>query len=181
MRSITAEVIQYNAYYAHPENVLISMLGDDDDDVRRIAVNKILNIRGALPGFEVDDDFVGGEAEIEDDEEDFIEPVVVTSNVRRFCVPIINLEAKSYHRLINLNSQDVTEPPLTKTMSVEDIEGFRASPLRLDNACHNQTVERHIKLVTEASADVDRRDGLIRQKIKSRKLMKVFNTKKQFV
>jgi len=49
--------------------------------------------------------------------------------------------------------------------------------------CHNQTVERHVKLFTEASAQVagfERRDGIIRQKIKSRSLMKKFDTKMQF-
>ena len=49
--------------------------------------------------------------------------------------------------------------------------------------CHNQSVERHVKMVTEAAAQVEgfeRRDGLIRQKIKSRKLLKKFGTKVQF-
>ena len=53
----------------------------------------------------------------------------------------------------------------------------------LHHPCHNQSVERHVKLVTEASAQVEgfaRRDGIIRQKIKSRKLLKTFNTKMQF-
>ena len=48
---------------------------------------------------------------------------------------------------------------------------------------HNQCVERHVKMVTEAAAQVEgfeRRDGLIRQKIKSRKLLKKFDTKVQF-
>ena len=181
VKSIAMRVISYNAYSAHPENVLLCMLGDDDDDVRRIAVNKILNIRGRLPGFQIDDDFEGGS--VEEDEQ----PAESTKNQsvgRRFCVPKINLEANVYYRMVNLNSQDVTKPPVTKRMSVESIEQFRTKPLRLDHPCHNQSVERHVKLVSEASQTVagfEKRDGLIRMKIKSRKLMKVFNTKKDFV
>ena len=64
-----------------------------------------------------------------------------------------------------------------------DIEQCRIRPLQLDHPCHNQCVERHVKMVTEAAAQVERferRDGLIRQKIKSRKLLKKFDTKVQF-
>ena len=64
-----------------------------------------------------------------------------------------------------------------------DIEQCRIRPLQLDHPCHKQCVERHVKMVTEAAAQVkgfERRDGLIRQKIKSRKLLKKFDTKVQF-
>jgi len=56
-------------------------------------------------------------------------------------------------------------------------------PLLLYHPCHNQTVERHVKLVTETSAQVakfEQRDGIIKQKIKSRSLMKIFDIKMQF-
>ena len=182
VKSIAMRVVKYNAYFSHPENVLLCMLADDDDDVRRIAVNKIMNIRGQLPDFRVDDDFEGG----------FVEPAEeggqpterTNQSIRRFCVPKINVDARVYHRMINFNNPDVTEPPVTKRMSFEQIEQFRSKPLKLDHPCHNQSVERHVKLVSEASQTVagfEKRDGLIRMKIKSRKLMRVFNTKKDFV
>jgi len=65
----------------------------------------------------------------------------------------------------------------------DSIEDCRVKPLLLYHPCHNQTVERHVKLVTEASAQAagfERQDGVIRQKIKSRSLMKKFDTKMQF-
>ena len=74
-------------------------------------------------------------------------------------------------------------PPAIRHLSDSEIEDCRMKPLILCRPCHNQTVERHVKLVTEASAQVtgfERRDGLIRQKIRSRKLLKKFNTKMQF-
>ena len=48
---------------------------------------------------------------------------------------------------------------------------------------HTVKLERHVKLVTEASSQVcgiDRRDGLIRQKLKSRQIMKKFHSKHHF-
>ena len=124
---------------------------------------------------------VGGDVETDENGE-FQE--AVESDIRRFCVPKINIDARVYYRMVNLNAEDVTEPPVTKRMALEDVQLLRETPLRLEHPCHNQSVERHIKMVSEASSAVagfDRRDGLIRQKIKSRKLMKVFNTKKEFV
>ena len=49
--------------------------------------------------------------------------------------------------------------------------------------CHTQNVERHIKLVTEASSlvcDHASREGLIRNKLASRATMPCFNTKSQY-
>ena len=48
---------------------------------------------------------------------------------------------------------------------------------------HTQVVERCVKMVTEASqhvSDETERDGYIRSKISSRKLMPAFKTKKQY-
>ena len=52
-----------------------------------------------------------------------------------------------------------------------------------DIPCHTQALERHIKLVTEASAvvvGVKKRDGFIRTTLQSRKQMPKFETKSQF-
>ena len=37
-------VLHRNAYFAHHENLLLAMLGDDDQNVRFLAINKILSI-----------------------------------------------------------------------------------------------------------------------------------------
>ena len=60
---------------------------------------------------------------------------------------------------------------------------IKINKLAVDHPCHNQAAERHVKLITEASLRVarfERRDGMILQKIKSRKLMPSLNTKKKF-
>ena len=75
------------------------------------------------------------------------------------------------------------KPPALKHLLNKEIETFQQHKLNLEHPCHNQAVERHVKLVSEASAAVagfKNRDELIRQKIRSRKLMKTFNTKRQF-
>ena len=49
--------------------------------------------------------------------------------------------------------------------------------------CHSESVERHVKFFAETSAQVerfDRGDESFDKKIKSRKLTKVFDNKKQF-
>ena len=67
-------------------------------------------------------------------------------------------------------------------MSDAEIEAFRSHSLVLNHPCHNQGVERHVKLVTEASVSVaghEKRDGSIRLRIHFRKLIKCFESKHQ--
>ena len=68
-------------------------------------------------------------------------------------------------------------------IAVCKLEDIRESPLKFAHPCHNQAVERHVKLVTEACSSVvgfESRDGLIRLNICSRKLMKSFDSTNQF-
>ena len=62
-------------------------------------------------------------------------------------------------------------PPALKHLLIKEIEALQLHKLNLEHLCHNQAVERRIKLVSQASAAVagfKNRDGLIRQKIRSR-------------
>jgi len=47
VRDSSFKVIQRNAFFAYPENILLGMLSDDEN-VRRLAVNKIFSVRGKL-------------------------------------------------------------------------------------------------------------------------------------
>ena len=81
------------------------------------------------------------------------------------------------------SSQWRTQPPVLKEHNNSFIRSLEKTPLKLDFECHSQNIERHVKTVTEAAAAVcghDRRGGNIRNKIKSRKLMKSFVSKKYF-
>ena len=50
------KVIQRNALFAHQEPVIFEMLADEDDDLRRVAVNKVQVLCGARPRFDMEND-----------------------------------------------------------------------------------------------------------------------------
>ena len=155
------------------------MLGGDDEDLPRTAVNKLCSLRLKGPSYPIEDNNFEGR---------FIEPRTVLTEctaIRKFLYQKSTLE-QSFHKMVNLNPPDIHEPPVTKQFNYEAIN-VRCSkdgqPLKLDHPCYNQAVERHVKLVTKASASAaghERLDGMIRHRIQSRKLMKFFETKKQF-
>ena len=105
--------------------------------------------------------------------------------VRQFKVPKLNVEATHFYELTNLdNIKDISQPPAVMDLDDTSIAQMLTKPLVLQHPCHNQAVERHFKLVTEAASVVtgyEKRDGMIRQKIQSRLLMSKFDSKQQFV
>ena len=125
---IATNVIRNNAFICHPESILISMPGDQDKRVRKIAVQKIIDIRKEPLSSD------GG-------------PVVIT----KFMVSPINFHASAYYKLVNFNESNVIEPPLTKNLTDEEVQYFVTEPIRFKHPCHSQAVKRHMRLVTEAS------------------------------
>ena len=91
-----------------------------------------------------------------------------------FVLPEINLEAQTYHKLItwkskdgsafyfkasafhgkavhnNLSNRRVTEPPLTRDMSVAELYSFILKPLKTEFLCHSQPCERGVKLTSDS-------------------------------
>ena len=106
--------------------------------------------------------------------------------MRVFKVPIFI--AQSYYDMVDWQFLKLTEPPLTKNIETENTMNFihsRGAPNFHAKAipCHTQAVERHIKLVTEASHKVcggSNGDGFIRSTLLSRQQMPRFQTKYQF-
>ena len=112
-----------------------------------------------------------------------------SNGVREFRIPILNFEASDYTELVQWQQLDRHESPLTKHISDEEIvtcvKSNDASIVQelAKFPCHTQATERCVRLVTEASASVCgqvSRDGFIRTRIKSRGIMKTFNTKSEF-
>ena len=156
--AVAQKAIQNNAYFSHPENILVAMLGDTNVRVRKLAVDKIVSIPSRKRE--------------EQEPEDVI---------RKFTVPEVNFKASVYYKMTDLD--DVGEPPLTTTLTNEELERIISVPAQFKQPCHSQAVERHIRLVSEASSKActfERRDGIIRQRIRSRKLVKFCETKRQF-
>ena len=156
--NIVKPYVARNAYFAHPENVLLAMMTDKDSNKRNKAVNIVLNLRKQNPG--------------------------IQSQIRKFTVPDINFDARDWDELVNWKTAVITEPPLTLHLSDEEIQAVIDAPLALAKyPNHTQSVERCIKLVSDASKQVyghNARDGFIRARKSSQGLMPRFDTKKQF-
>lgn len=155
-KNIIDKVIQDNAYFAHPENLLLTMLTDKRKNIRELAVRRILKARKT------------------------------DMKTRTFRIPKINFEAQEYIDLIHWSHCDVTEPPLTKSMPDEQLREIMTNDTvpKFDHfPCHTQAVERCVKLITEASSKVcgeKSRDGYIRAKLDARKDLPKFDNKEQY-
>ena len=156
------------------------MLGDDDKEIRRLAVNKIQALRGkSLQHTIANGNFEGDYTKNYQNTED----AVNVSSIRVFEVPIINVNGRSFYQIVDLNGREVKKPPAIKHLSDSKIGVSRKNLLKLSHPCHNQHVERHVKLVTEALSQVcgiNYRDKLIRQKLKSRQITKKLHPKHYF-
>ena len=181
VKHVALQNVQKNAFFAHPKNILLAMFGDDKKDVRKQAVSRVQAIREISEN--LDHNLTSENPKLLDKSDQFnmYDPCV---NVRQFEVPkATNTNAKSFFEMVNLDDSDFWQPPAINDLSSE-IESIADNPLKLDHPCHNQAIERHVKVVTEASGQVvgyEKRDGLICQKLKSHKIMKKFDTKQQFV
>ncbi|KAL3054343.1 hypothetical protein OYC64_006631 [Pagothenia borchgrevinki] len=96
------------------------------------------------------------------------------SSVRTRRTPDINCDASSIGDLISW-SEGVSEPPLTCLLSTSEVKNVIKTPMEVLNwPCHTQSIERVVKMVTEASAKYfsqEKRDGGIRAQETSRRLM----------
>lgn len=160
LKKVVDPVLQRNGYYGHPENLLLAMLADERKHIRELGLRRILKCR--------QDKHNGNQ-------------------VRQFQIPKFNFNADDYIDLVDWQSISVTEPPLTanilKSDLVEMISDVPAEIEILKFPCHSQAVERHVKLVTEASAAVcgyEARDGFIRSRNASRLSLPKFETKVQY-
>ena len=94
-RETAQEVLQRNSFWAHPENIVVSMMGDEDKEVRREAVNWVKRAR-----------------------EEFDQE----NHPRQFFTPQVDFSATSYTKMVDWDSLPCTEPPLTRDMSEPELE-----------------------------------------------------------
>ena len=168
MKDMALKVLRRNPFFAHPKHVIIAMLGHENKPVSDTAVDKIISLRETLTAGNID---TFKETSCEE-----------VNAMRKFKVPSINENATSYHQLVGLCLQ--AEPPLLHYLTNDELKSVRQKPIFFKQPCHHDTVERHVKLVTQASATAagfENRDGLMRQMINSRSLIKKFGFKKQFI
>lgn len=157
-RTIVNKVVQKNSYFAHPENLLLAMITDENSAIRELGYRRILKARNKNP-----------------------------ENQRKFRQPKLILNAEKYYEMIDWQTAQLTEPPVTKKLSCDEIQAFINFKEKLLNMynfpCHTQAVERVIKLVTDASTAVvghEAREGYIFSRIEGRKRLPVFETKRDY-
>lgn len=79
-------------------------------------------------------------------------------------------------------NEQLFEPPLTRKLSEDQLKAIIDVPLIVPKfPCHTQMVERGVKMVTEAAANVyghEAREGYIRQRINCRTIIPKFASKK---
>ena len=117
VKDISIKVLQHNAFFAHPENVIVSMLGDEDVHVRRAAVQTMHSLRSQT----------GKETLLS----------AISPSIHRFCLPQLDLKAKTYHQLVKLDVAETSEPPLIRSLTNQQLDNIIDEPLQLDHPCHN--------------------------------------------
>ena len=156
--SIAKKNVAQNAYWAHPEVLLVAMLADNSKSIRNKAVEKILSLRG-------DSDFGDNQP-------------------RLYEVPQLKFNANCYTDMIDWKQEKIYEPVLTVKMSKEELLALKDSPLNLPRYPSNtQSVERLVKQTSRAASSVagfDARDGFLRASATSRMLLPKFESKKDF-
>ena len=168
-RVIVLLVIQHNAYFTHSEDIVLSMIEDEDPKLRKLDYCRITKARnhvnsGVWMIFKVPE--IMWDADV-------------------YCDLI---EWKTHHLDANpgMNSKFITyytEPPLLSDFSENNVHHVITEGKMPDKvyvlSCHNQNVERAIKLVSEYSKKADR-EGFIQSVIASRSELPKFDTKKEF-
>ena len=110
--------IRKNAWYAHPECLLLSLLSSLDPEDRQFAVGQILTVRA---GQEYGD-----------------------NSVRPRITPKLNLSATTLTTLISWNPKEVQEPSFTCGRSTAEIKSYLESPFVPPKfSCHTQSTERY--------------------------------------
>lgn len=89
LKEIIDPVIQRNGYFAHAENLLLSMITDDSKDVRSLGFRRILKARESR--------------------------APSGNKVRQLKVPMINFNATEYYGMIDWTANRF-EPSITKSI-----------------------------------------------------------------
>ena len=133
----THDTIQRGAYYIRSEHVLQTLLCSTEEDDRRFAVNKILQLRKEKNKYLEEPQLKKSKPTRKAD----------ISNIRARKNPEINMEATSLKNIISWEN-DVFEPILTAELTDEDLMHFYEEPMKVPViGLHTQSIERCVKQV----------------------------------
>lgn len=154
-RLVVQKVMSDNAHFAHAESIVITLLADPREELRRKGVLHILAARR------------------EHDPE---------KGPRQFIPPSVNFQANVYADLIDWDGIERTEPPLTMDLSEDTILSAMTKPLKLPSyKNHTQGVEKYMPVLEMACgqrAGYTARHRFILSVDQSRVLVPQFDTKK---
>ncbi|GBL82439.1 hypothetical protein AVEN_252575-1 [Araneus ventricosus] len=132
VKQIIYKVFSNNAYFAHPEHLLLAILHDSRKHIRELAVRRILDARDKKTNN--------------------------SGGLRFLKLPKLNFEAADYIDLIDFSNCVVTEPPLTVHIKDKDLREMYEEQFPVLTfekfPCHTQSVERCVKLISEAAMNV---------------------------
>ena len=141
-----------------PKKLVAKTSGSDDSQLREDAVQRILDLRAESNS---------------------------ANQLREFVPPkTLNFNATHIRELIDWDLETISEPPLTYKLSTQalieiEVEKLTIKPYKV----HTQSVERAVKLVTQASISVygpEARDGFVKATVLSRRIMPKLTSKKDF-
>ncbi|KAI2810503.1 hypothetical protein BLOT_001665 [Blomia tropicalis] len=107
LKEVVDKSLSDNCYFAHPENIILAMLFDESYRVKKKAIMLIQQIRNQNE----DNQLIVHEKRGRGRPKKSLK-------VREFTLPSLNLEATSYHDLINWTTTKLYEPPLTMGLSL---------------------------------------------------------------
>ncbi|ESO08337.1 hypothetical protein HELRODRAFT_169148 [Helobdella robusta] len=143
---IVMHVVRRSAWYAHSEAIIQTLICSDKEEERKVGIEKILETRGNA------------------DENVQMRDMSLSQRV----TPKINPDASSLLELIYWDFE-MYESPLNCSLTTAQVKQFLHTPMIVpDWPLHIQSIERCVKMVTEASEHVysqERRDEYIRSQI----------------
>lgn len=158
IKRVVFKVVQRNSYFAHPENIILTMLTDENQEVREHAVNTILAAR-----------------------------ISAKTGIRKFFKQKIDFKAKHYFEMSNIDhieppmTMNCSEEYLNECIiSAENWVNKNISGIPV----HTQAVERSIKLVSSVSSQTfgeENRNQLIYTTIASRSAIPKMNSKQDYL
>ena len=166
--------VHWNAYWAHPENVLVAMFYDEDIEVRQRACEIVLDLQ---------------QRQVVKDQQQMEADGQLT--VREFVTPFVKWEAESYTDFLDLVGQEEWTCPPVFLGVAEDVlragvAGGRSKDVFDLVGFPNNTrcVERAVQATTLASAICQKeetREEILALGDYSREIMKVFRKKAHWV
>ena len=159
VRDIVDPCIQRSSYYAHSEMIIHNLHCSPLRGERKFAVQKIKTIRSKYS------------------KED--------GSSRKRKIPSINFNATSVKQLIDWKNEEIFEPPLSMDLVTEDLQKIIDEPMKVPKwPVHGQSIERCVKMVTEASQKVftfEKRDGYIKSQIIHRSILAKNDSKNDMI